>query len=254
VAAGVWPSLVALAAYGALRLRTAAMTFATAPEAYQATLDPRQVGWNVLEYLDRSSTLAAAVALVAFVAAGRRLRLARGERAAIPLAAIWLAGMFAVTVWLPVRSSLYAVTPSVGAALIAAIVLTDAWRSLAPPGRIRALLAAAVLPLLLWPVYHARNQRLANEARLSAAVVRALAPLRAAAPPVSGLVLVDDRLARPSLYHAFGPHLSEAVALTLGRPIPVSLDNTPDDLSRPVPAGAGTRRFALSGGRLIAIY
>ena len=251
-AAGTWPAFAALAVYVALRSRTGAMTFATAPAFYQARLDPGHVAWNVLEYLDRSSTLAAAIALVAWLTAGRRLGLDDREKQVIRLAAIWVAGTFAITVWLPVRSSLYACTPAAGSALIAAIVVSDAWGALTPPGRRRALVAAMILPLALWPVYHARNQRLANEARLSAAVMRTLAPLGDAAPPIGGLVFVDDQRARPSLYQAFGPHLPDAVALAIGRPIPVSLDNTPDaGLSHPTPDGPTTRRFRLENSRLI---
>jgi len=67
-------------------------------------------------------------------------------------------------------------------------------------------------------------------------------------------VFVDDQRVRPSLYQAFGPHLPDAVALTLGRSIPVSLDNTPDAaLARPIAGGGGTRRFRLENGTLVPL-
>jgi hypothetical protein len=249
-----WPSGVALAVYGVLRMRTTAMTFGNAPSFYQARVDGGMLVDNVLEYADRSATLAALVTLAALLVAWRRPPLDAAARRALAVAAVWIAGLFAVTVWLPVRSSLYAVTPAVGAALAAATIASALWDEM-PASRRRATgIAALLLPALLWPVYHARNQRLAHEARLSASAMASLTALRGAQPPVGAIVLVDDRAARPSLYHAFGSLAPDAVALALDRPIPVSLDNTPDDLSRPVPAGVVTRRFRLSNGQLVAIH
>ena len=253
VAAGVWPSAIALVVYGLLRVRTTAMTFATAPGVYQARLDPGRFVDNALKYLDRSATLAAVVALAAGLIAWRWPRLEAAERRVLAMAVVWFAGMFAITVWLPVRSSLYACTPAVGAAMVSGLVVSRLWTGLADGRRRLVLAGALVLPFALWPVYHARNQRLANEARLSAAVLRELSPLGAATPPVSGLVFLDDPGARPSLYQAFGPHLPDAAALTLGRPIDVSLEGTPEAaLAHPVPAGPGTRSFRLEGERLVS--
>ena len=253
VVRGTWPAAVALGVYALLRVRTAAMTFATAPSYYQARFDAGRFGENVLEYLDRSATLAAAVAIVALAIAWRRPRIEPAERRVLAAMAVWTAGLFAITVWLPVRSSLYALTPSVGPAIAAALIAAQAWASVS--GRARRLAVAAVaalLPLALWPVYHARNQRLANEARLSAEVMRTLSRHAYAARPLTGVVLVDDPHARPSLYHAFGSLLPDAAALAFGRPIPVSLDNTPEpNLSQAVPDGPATRRFRLENGRLV---
>lgn len=250
----VWPTGVALGVYGALRVRTPAMTFANAPSFYQARVDAGTFAENVLEYADRSATLAALVTLAALCVAWRRPPLDAAARRTLALAAVWIAGLFAITVWLPVRSSLYAVTPAVGAALAAATIASASWEAMPASRRRTAAVAALLLPALLWPVYRARNQRLANEARLSASAMATLTALRGAQPPVEAIVLVDDPAARPSLYHAFGSLAPDAAALALERPIPVSLDNTPDDLSRPVPDGPGTRRFRLSEGRLIALY
>jgi hypothetical protein len=252
VAAGTWPTALALAIYVLLRLRTTAMTFATAPGVYQARLDAGRFVDNLLEYLDRSSTGAVAVALAACLLAWRRPRLDAPARRTLALAAAWFAGMFAITVWLPVRSSLYACTPAVASALVAALVVSRARDGLTAGRQRIALAAALALPVLLWPIYSLRNQRLANEARLSTTVVRTIVPLRGAVPAIDGLVFVDDQRVRPSLYQAFGPHLPDAVALTIGRPIPVSLDNTPEPaLAQPLPAGPTTRRFLLENGRLI---
>jgi hypothetical protein len=253
---GCWPSALALGGYVLLRTRTAAMTFSTAPSYYQARLDAGRFVENVLEYLDRSATTAAVVAVVALLIARRRPRVDPSARRVLAAMAIWTAGMFAITAWLPVRSSLYAVTPSVGPAIAAAAIAAQAWASVPGRGRRLAMMAAAaLLPLALWPVYHARNQRLANEARLSAEVMRTLSRHAYAARPLTGVVLVDDPRARPSLYHAFGSLLPDAAALAFGRPIPVSLDNTPEpNLSQPVPEDPATRRFRLENGRLVEAH
>jgi hypothetical protein len=252
VVRGAWPAALALGIYALLRGRTAAMTFANAPSYYQARLDAGRFAGNVLEYLDRSTTLAAAIAIAALLIARRWPRLEPAERRVLTSAAIWTAGMFAITVWLPVRSSLYAVTPSVGPAIAAGLLAGHAWASVSGRTRRLAATVAALLPLALWPVYHARNQRLANEARLSAEVMRTLSQHAYAARPLTGVVLVDDPRARPSLYHAFGGLLPDAAALAFGRPIPVSLDNTPEpNLSQPVPDGPATRHFRLENGRLV---
>jgi hypothetical protein len=253
-AGAAWPAGVALGVYAVLRVRTSAMTFANAPSFYQARTDAGTLVDNLLEYADRSATSAALVTLAALLVARRRPVLDTAARRTLAGAAVWVAGLFAITVWLPVRSSLYAVTPAVGAALAAATIASVLWDGM-PASRRRATgIAALVLPVLLWPVYHARNQRLANEARLSASAMATLTALRGTQPPVEAIVLADDRAARPSLYHAFGSLAPDAVALALERPIPVSLDNTPEDLSRPVPEGPGTRRFRLSDGSLVAIH
>jgi hypothetical protein len=255
IAAGAWPAWIALALYAGLRLRTPAMTFTTAPGVYQARLDAMRFAENMLEYLDRSSTGAIAVALAAVLIAWRRPRLDATARRTLLMAAAWFAGLFAITVWLPVRSSLYAVTPAVAPAIAAALVVSRAWdgRGTASPVRQRwAMALALALPVTLWPIYHLRNQRLAHEARLSAAALRTITPLADASPPITGLVFVDDQRVRPSLYQSFGPHFPEAVALTLGRSIPVSLDNTPEPgLARPIASAPTTRRFRLENGRLI---
>ena len=253
-AGAAWPTAVALGVYALLRVRTSAMTFATAPSFYQARVDAGTFADNLLEYADRSATLAVLVTLAAVLVARRRPTLDAGVRRTLAIAAVWIVGLFAVTIWLPVRSSLYAVTPAVGAALAAAAIVSTLWAAMPASRRRPTAVAALLLPVLLWPVYHARNQRLANEARLSASAMATLSALRGAQPAVEALVLVDDGAARPSLYHAFGSLAPDAAALALGRPIPVSLDNTPDDLSRPLPSGVVTRRFRLTEGRLVGIH
>ena len=98
----------ALVVYGLLRGRTTAMTFATAPGVYQARLDAgRFVETPSNTSIDRRPSRPL-VTLAAGLIAWRWPRLEAAERRVLAMAAVWFAGMFAITVWLPVRSSLYA--------------------------------------------------------------------------------------------------------------------------------------------------
>jgi hypothetical protein len=211
----MWPLFAALAIYLVLRLQSGAFWPATAPSYYRLTMQPSILFGNALEYLDRGATWPAVVVLLVAVAARTRPILAPGERHILTLGALWFAFGYAITVSVPVRSSLYAVFPSIGACIAAAAVVTALIRQ-QPSRALRALAIASVIPLLLVPVYRARNVRLVAPADLSATVLRDVQ--RAAAPFPAGvhLVLIDDPDARFNLDTAFGGLLPDAVALTLG--------------------------------------
>ncbi len=211
----MWPLLAALAIYLVLRLQSGAFWPATAPSYYRLTIQPSILFSNALEYLDRGATWPAAVALLVAIAARTRPTLAPGERRILALGALWFAFGYAITVFVPVRSSLYAVFPSIGACIAAAAVVAALIRQ--QPGRaLRTLAVASVIPLLLVPVYRARNVRLVAPADLSATVLRDVE--RAATPFPAGvrLVLIDDPSTRFTLDAAFGGLLPDALALTVG--------------------------------------
>ena len=115
------------------------------------------------------------------------------------LAAIWFAGTFALTIFVPNRSSLYALLPSVAPALVAGFLLQQLWDAVNGDDRRRRLVAAAVsLPVLLLPVYWTRNMRWTEIAELSSdtfAVVRRVTRER---PDVDRLIFRDDRSTRRS--------------------------------------------------------
>jgi hypothetical protein len=211
----LWPLLAALAIYLVLRLQSGAFWPATAPSYYRLTIQPSILFSNALEYLDRGATWPAAVALLVAVAARARPSLAPGERRILALGALWFVFGYAITVSVPVRSSLYAVFPSIGACLAVAGVVAALIRQ-QPRRALRTLAVASVIPLLLVPVYRARNVRLVAPADLSATVLRDVE--RAATPFPAGvrLVLIDDPAARFTLDAAFGGLLPDALALTLG--------------------------------------
>ena len=211
----MWPLLAALAIYLVLRVQSGAFWPATAPSYYQLTIQPSILFRNALEYLDRGATWPAAVALLVAIAAHTRPTLAPGERRILALGALWFAFGYAITVCVPVRSSLYAVFPSIGACIAAAVVVATLIRQ-QPDRTLQALAVASVIPLLLVPVYRARNVRLVAPADLSATALRDVE--RAATPFPAGvrLVLIDDPAAPFTLDAAFGGLLPDALALTLG--------------------------------------
>src|SRR5262249_48060499 len=209
--ADVWPLALALAAYALLRLQTEAYVPWRAPDYYRPTLALGAVGRNLVEYLDRAGTAALAVVALACLVAGRVTRLAPRERQIALMGAIWLAGGFALTLFLPVRSSLYAVFPSVGVALMAGAAVA----ALEPDLRRRGwpTWPLWLLPSLCLPVYRARTAPWRALAEVSAG---ALGTLTTAARELSdgeGILLLDDPASRASLASAFGVAAEEAVNL-----------------------------------------
>jgi hypothetical protein len=208
-----WPCFAALVLYILLRLRTDAFWPAGAPDYYRFTFSPAMIAGNLLQYADRAMTWPAASALVACIAARRLPRLHHAESRIVIFGAIWLVGAFALTVWVPARSSLYAVLPSAGSALAAGAIVSAAMRA-APRAAARAIAALALLPLLLLPVYWARNERWVCLAGLSTHVLH---EVRAAAErePDRRILIVDDPSERFNLDAAFGSLWPDAAALFL---------------------------------------
>ena len=204
-----------LASYLLLRAGTGAYWPHRVPDFYQPTFDPATLLRNLLEYADRALTFPAAVVLLAALVAGAWPRLDSGTRRVGALGLAWLVGGYGLTLFLPVRSSLYAVLPSVGGALAAAALLSALVS--ASDGRARRRLAFAALVALpaLVPLLHSRNVRLRHTAELSArtlAAVSVTTPELAAGTP---LVLRDSG-ARVNLRSAFGTLAETAVRLHTG--------------------------------------
>jgi hypothetical protein len=245
------PLWIALGVYLLMRVRTPALTPTTAPWFYRFTFDPGLFARNVLEYADRSLTFMA-IALLALALISRRVpRLEASERRLVQAGAIWLVGGFAITVWLPVRSSLYACFPAIGSALAATVIARAMWRDVAIATRTRVLAAALLLPFLLWPLYHARNASLSGQGRLSAHVMAYVRDAVARDPAIDAIVFQDDPRQRPTLFATFGGLLPLAVELETGRSIVVSLEGAADEgVRREIPSGAHVLRVKLVDGRL----
>ena len=204
--------------YLVVRSTTGAMTPFSAPTYYQFTFSPATVGRNVLEYADRTLTVTVVVALVmlAVLRSGwgwfdyktKRILLACG---------VWIAGTYAITIFLPVRSSLYVCLPSVASAVALAAVGERAWSNATAARRVHALYAALILQLAMYPLHVARSERYTGNAVFSTNILEQLADLTASLPEGSAVVLHDDRSQRVNLESAFGNLIDEAYLFHTGR-------------------------------------
>jgi hypothetical protein len=231
-----------LVVYGLLRMQTPALTPNTAPWFYQPTTNLRLLATNVLQYLDRGATFFVLVGFAAW-AAYRPGRPAIA-RPIVLAGAAWFVGGYALTVWIPVRSSLYSVFPSVGSALICAGAV-EAFRA-APSARRTgdAWLAAALASVLAFiPVYQSRNDRWVEPARLSA---RTLREVSAHPPAPYGVVVFEDESTQfASFRDAFGSFAAEAVFEATQRPVDARIETAPT-----TPSGAAAARYKLTRGRI----
>jgi hypothetical protein len=238
-----WPAWLALAIYFALRVQTAAMTPMTAPDAYRFVSSLGALTGNALEYLDRACTFSAMVVIVAHAIAWRRPALSPAVMRVVGLAAIWFAGTFALTVFVPNRSSLYALLPSVGPALVTGFLLQELWNATSPMVHRRLVAAAVILPVLFLPVYWSRNTRWVEIAELSSDTFAAIRGVTREQPDVDRLVFRDDRTTRRSLASAYDQLLPEAVRLAAGRDIRAEFETPGTD-------PGGGPRIILERGRI----
>jgi len=209
--------LVPLLLYAAVRSLTPAITPWTAPSYYQFTTAPTHVLRNLGEYIDRSTTIVAVCVLIGCGVYRVIPAVDESTRRVLTMCSIWWVGMFAITMWLPVRSSLYAVCPSVASALAGAAML-GRMRSQArerQDWKLELVLAMALVAAI--PIYRIRNHRWVEGARISQ---RTLATIRADAPglPAAGSILLHDEADNGSTFRsAFGDLASEAVQTAFGR-------------------------------------
>jgi hypothetical protein len=210
-----WPLWVAALVYALARMKSGAFGVSDAPDYYRLTFDPQAVVTNVGEYLDRGATFAAVVSAVFWFGASSGPPVARDEQRAIWFGTAWFIALHAVTIFVPIRSSLYAVAPSIGSALIAAACATRTARA-APQRFAHVTLAMAAVVAMLIPVYHSRNHGLVAPADLAS---RSLATIQSAArvdPTAREVLLVDDAHAPVTLDSAFGALLPDALHLFVG--------------------------------------
>jgi hypothetical protein len=222
-----WTAIAAvslpLIAYGILRGLTPAMTPATAPSFYRLTADPLLVMRNIGEYLDRSATLTAAALVLAVLAYRAAPRIDASDRRLLAMMAVWWLGMFAITIWLPVRSSLYAVCPSVATA-IAGAVLIERMRAAAARPRLPLEIVLAGLLVASIPLYQMRDDLRAEAARVSQ---RTLSAIESDLPalPKSGLVVLHEDPEGRVFHEAFGDLATEALRTRFGREWDARIDD-----------------------------
>ena len=216
------------AMYFALRSGSDAMTPTTAPPFYRFTFEPAVVGRNILEYLDRGATLAVACLAIILAVVRGRPRLSDLETRVTFVGLTWFVVGYMITVFLPVRSSLYACFPAAGAAITSAAVASAIWRAASDKQHQVLISAAIVIPLMLIPAYLARNDRWTALADISHHVY---AQLQRDASSTQIILLVDDRSRRANIWSAFGSLLPDAVELATGRRQAIWVIPPPSDTS-----------------------
>ena len=240
---------IALAIYLVLREYAGAVGISDAPPYYQFNFDPAHVATNIVEYADRSMTLGVLLLIATTMVLKRFPAPTSREWRLVWMGGVWLVGGFAATIWLPVRSSLYAVFPSVGVALAVGSFLTATVRSVEPQRAWRVAIAGVILPLLLLPIYWQRNVRWTELRNLSAATIEAVR-----SDHVTGhrlVVLEDDLSTRANFRHVFGGQLPEAAAL-LFDDVSLWIEPPPPEIdvaSKPADPGR-TVTFRLMDGRV----
>jgi hypothetical protein len=257
--AAVWlaASSAIVVAYLALRSTTGAMTPATAPDYYRFTTSLQVVIRNAAEYADRTMTFSvAALLLLALLLRPGWPLLDAGVRRIMLCGLVWLGAFLAPALLLPVRSSLYACLPSAGVCAAASAVAAR-WWTLASPARRRHALAAAVLvPLLMWPVYHARTLRWVAMAEFSTKALDELEIALLEFPDDTEILIADDRHARANMASVFSTLLRDAFLVTTGRfmtfyvdpPIPNAGGNGGGSAGC---GGCEDLRFVVKDGRLV---
>jgi hypothetical protein len=170
---------------------------------------------NVGQYLDRGGTWPAVAAAIIALGVPTRSALTGEERRVIRLGVFWFVAFYAITVFLPVRSSLYALAPSIGSALAAASLAARAWRE-SPErfGRVAAALVAVVA--LLLPVYRSRNHGFVEPSDLAAQSLRTIKEAARNRQQRGAIVIVDHAEERVTLNDAFGNLFKDAVHLFVG--------------------------------------
>jgi hypothetical protein len=147
--------------------------------------------------------------------AGNRPALAAREWRTVLVGAVWLVAGFALTVFLPLRSSLYALFPSIGSCLAGAVIMQALHR--AAPQRVRvAFVGLVVLMFALVPVYRSRNDRWVAPADLSRRLVSDLRAIGASVPAGTRFIAIDDERDE-GMSSAFGGLFADAVTLYVGR-------------------------------------
>ena len=243
------------ALYYVLRLRSGALSASSAPEFYRLDFSIPRVLSNGPQYLDRSLTFSVAVLLLFYIAFRPPIGdIARRHSRLLWFAAIWWMCGFAITMFIPVRSSLYACAPSIGVSIVAAALLYDAWSRLDRQRQTRAIQAGLIIPFLLWPVYHFRNKDLVDATDVSARTIAALRRVAHERGVNSTVVLKDDRSHRASIDTALGTGLQDAADLLVSPRIKVWMDPPPADAELGGIGAAPTQAdvtLRLSGGELV---
>jgi hypothetical protein len=247
------PMWAVLLVYLVLRGYSGAFGISDAPPFYQFSTDPSVIGNNLLEYADRAMTFGVLTMALALVMLGCLPARTDHDTRLILKGSTWLVCGFALTLWLPVRSSLYVVFPSVGFAIVTAVVVSAA-AAQATTARARAIRTATVglvLPFLLLPVYWSRNVGWTELRALSTETFHAIE-----AEPLTShtlVVLEDDLSTRANFRNTFGTLFPAAAALYFGAQVDLWIDPPSPEITSAAmqrPDAQRVATFRLVGGRV----
>jgi hypothetical protein len=247
VLAHAWPLWAAAGLYLLLREMSGAFGPFNAPTYYQLTLAPSALSKNLVEYLDRGGTFAAGTVAIVWLASRKVRPFNADERNVIAVGLLWFASMYAITVLLPVRSSLYAVAPSIGSALIAGTFAARALREAPRRFAVTSLALVAGVSLLI-PVYRSRNHGLIEPADLAARSLAAIQEATRNRPHDDEITLLDDRNEPVTLDAAFGALFPDAIRLFVGPDARGVIRSAPPTDGRDVDEGLV---FVLREGHLV---
>ena len=169
-----------------------------APAFYRLTFEPAIVVDNLVWYGIHGAWTAAIVAVLGALVLHGKPESTDGPRAPglnsiLMCSALWIAGSFALTIWIPVRSDLYLALPAVGVSLAAAAFCTQRWRRASPARQRAALVMAIVFVAAMVPVHLRGAREWAMRTEFAATVLRDLDALTSGLPAGSHVVLNDDR-------------------------------------------------------------
>lgn len=249
-------SLMVAAGYFILRSQTQAMLPMSAPWFYRFSFDPMLISRNVLEYADRSMTFAALSVLVAALIFRQLPWKHAPERQILVSSASLLIGGFAITVFLPVRSSLYACLPSVGAALVAGATIAQMWQgSTISKQRSAVFVMVAVALFVLAPLHASRANRWVSIATFSARAIADIEYQTRGLQSGSRVLLKDDRNYRANASAAFGALLATAVRFYSGREYELWIDPPPFGThDKPLPCESCFNAvLAVRAGRVVRV-
>ena len=246
--AAIAAACVPLGVYIWMRSLTPALTPTTAPVFYQFTTDPWLLIRNLGEYLDRSSALVAIAVTIAVVVYRVLPSFDDADRHVFQVMGVWWVCMYAITIWLPVRSSLYAVCPSVGSAIIGAVII-ERLRARARTGQLMLEPVLAALLVAAVPIYQARDGRRVEAARISARTIGAIRS-HLATLPRAGLVVFHDEPDVSAFREAFGDLASEALRTTFGREWDARIEDSPASSGALVTRGPVIAEYWIHRGRI----
>lgn len=161
---------------------------------------------------------------------------------------------YALTAFVPVRSSLYACFPAVGVAIAGAVLVDALWRQASEPARWRVVAGLAVVAVAMVPIQWQRSVRWVRPAVVSQTVMTELAAWPHHSPGAA-IVLQDARGDSTTLARSFGTLFQDAARLYLDDPSLVGRVLPPvpgEDLNGVVAFGEGRRieRFVFENGHV----